>query len=192
MAFTEEQVFNRQMQMQQQELDNDPQSIHADSMREERATNLLDQLNPDHLLVDIEHRIRGEKKDEYTQQWVPISKNFIKEINEELISNFMSFLGAVLNQNVSMSNFSEKEINNLMKIIINYISNDLTVNDSKYGLKGDYTEMTRIGNIICINCFATFKQAMHGTLSRRIFGSLKLDASLTKNENKMENLAFWK
>ena len=193
MAITEEQIVSRQLNMQQEQIDNDPQSIYADSLREERASNLLDQLNPDNLLTDVEHRIRGEKKDPYTKQWIPISEN-AKEINEELISNFMSFLGAVLNQNVSMSNFSEKEINNLMKIIIAFVSSDLTTNDVKYGIQGNYTEMTRIANIICITCFATFKQALNGTLSRRVFGSLKLDASLTKPDNKnwRDSLAFWK
>ncbi len=193
MVLTEEQVVQKQLQMQQEQIDGDPQQIYADSLREERTSNLLDQLNPDNLLVDVEHRIRGEKKNPFTKQWEPRT-GASRIINEQLISNFMSFLGAILNQNVSMSNFSEREINNLMRIIISYVSNDLTTNDQKYGLSGDYTEMTRIANIICITCFATFKQALNGTLSRRVFGSLKLDASLTRNDNKnwRDSLAFWK
>ncbi len=70
---------------------------------------------------------------------------------------------------------------------------DMTVNDEKYGIKENYTEMTRIGNIICITCFATFKQAMNGSLSRRVFGSLKMDASLINNPKKSlsDALKFW-
>jgi len=193
MVLTDEQIIRKEIQLKERQLDDDPQAIYADTLREERVTNLLDQLNPDNLLTDIEHRIRGEKKDVYTKKWIPRTDN-TKKISEELISNFISFLGAVLNQNVSMSNFSEREINGLMVVIISFVKNDLSVNDKKYGIEGDYTEMTRIANIICINCFATFKQALNGTLSRRIFGALKLDASLTKpDKNKLaENLAFWK
>jgi hypothetical protein len=50
-------------------------SLYADMMREERVKNVIAQLNPDILLEDIEHRIRGEIKDRYTQEWKPIAKN---------------------------------------------------------------------------------------------------------------------
>ena len=93
-----------------------------------------------------------------------------------------------------MSNFSADEINNMMGMIITYIAVDLTINDAEYGIVDDYPEMWRIGNIICITCFSTFKQAMNGSLSRRIFGSLKVAANL--NEEKKNGigdaLMFWK
>ena len=63
----------------------------------------------------------------------------------------------------------------------------------KFEIVGNYTEMTRIANIVCITCFSTFKQAMGGTLSRRIFGSLKMDAKLVNDPKKgwMEALKFY-
>lgn len=183
---------DQQIAIEKERTENDPNAIYADEARESRAANLLDQLNPDNLLVDIEHRIRGEKKNPYTKQWEPISAD-AKPINQELITNFMSFLGAILNQNVSMSNFSADEINNMMSMIISYVKIDLTTNDEKYDIVGNYVEMTRIGNIICITCFATFKQALNGSLSRRVFGSLKMDASLINPPKKgfAEALKVW-
>ncbi len=190
----ESQFLNRQLNQEDKKIENDPNAIYADQMREERTANLLDQLNPDNLLTDIEHRIRGEKKDPYTRKWVPISKEYSKNVNEELISNFVSFLGVILSQNTSMSNFTSGEINNMMQMIITYIKMDLTVNDEKYGIVDDYTEMYRIGNIICIACFATFKQAMNGTFSRRVFGSMKVSADLTKETKKgwKDAVQFWR
>lgn len=196
MALTEQDIASKQLQQRDRELsavekqtDSDPNAIYADEAREQRAANLLDQINPDNLLVDIEHRIRGEKKNPYTKQWEPISKNQTP-VNDDLITNFMSFLGAILNQNVSMSNFSANEINNMMDMIITYVKNDLTVNDEKYQIVGNYTEMSRIANIICITCFSTFKQAMNGSLSRRVFGSLKMDANLVNEPKKSIAEAF--
>lgn len=192
MVLTEEDVARAQIEQGQQGLDNDPASVHADVLREDRVANLLDQLNPDNLMVDIEHRIRGEKKDPYTNRWVPIAGNS-KPVSEKLISNFMSFLGSILNQNTAMSNFSSDEINNLMMMIVTYVGIDLTVNDEEYGIVEDYPEMWRIANIVCITCFATFKQAMNGMQSRRVFGGLKINASLTEDKKPgvKDAFAFW-
>ncbi len=190
---TEGQLAVAQLGQQQQQIDNDPNAIYADTLRKEGTANLLDQLNPDNLLVDIEHRIRGEKKDPYSHQWVPISEGQ-KPISEKLVSNFISFLGSILNQNVSMSNFSSDEINNLMHMIVTWIGIDLDVNDEEYGIVGNYPEMWRIAHIISISCFSTFKQAMNGMLSKRIFGSLKVDAHLTdtSKSSMKDALSFWK
>ena len=190
---TEEQLALTQLDQKQQQIDNDPNAIYADTLRKEGTANLLDQLNPDNLLVDIEHRIRGEKKDPYSNKWIPISKDQ-KPISEKLVSNFISFLGSILNQNTSMSNFSADEINNMMHMIVTYIGIDLDVNDEVYGIKGDYPEMWRIAHIISISCFSTFKQAMNGMLSKRIFGSLKVDAHLTDTNKSgvQDALAFWR
>lgn len=193
MVLSEDDINRKQFQQSQQQLDQDPNAIYADTLRSEKAANLLDQLNPDNLLSDIEQRIRGMKKNVYTQQWESISKN-PKVISEKLISTFMSFLGAILNQNTAMSNFSSDEINNIMLTIISYVSTELTTNDEEYGIEEDYTEMTRIGNIICIACFATFKQAMNGAHSKKVFGSMTVHSNLdNKDQNSIASaLAIWK
>ena len=69
----EEQQFAQTQQDKQ--IANDPNAMYADVMREERATNILAQINPDLLLTDIEHRIRGEKKDISGQVWIKISQD---------------------------------------------------------------------------------------------------------------------
>ncbi len=176
-----------------QQMENDPNSIYADTLREDKISNFIQQINPDNLLVDIEHRIRGEKKNPYTQQWEPISEGQ-KPISEALIVNFISFLGSILNQNTSLSHFTALEINNIMEVVIEYIRDDLTDNDETYDIVGNYMEMTRIGNILCISIFATLKQALNGNLVRRIFSSLKVNASLTeeKKHGIKEAIQFWK
>lgn len=193
MVLTDQEIAKKQLDQTDQQLQNDPNAVYAESMRSEKTANLLDQLNPDNLLSDIEQRIRGKRKNQYTNKWEDLSDN-PKEISEKLISNFMSFLGAILNQNTSMSNFSADEINNIMQTIISYVANDLETNDEEYGIEEDYPEMTRIGNIILITCFATFKQAMNGGQSKRVFGSMTMHGSLDdQNKNNVANaLAFWK
>lgn len=108
----------------------DPNSLYADYMREEKVRNVIEQINPDYLLEDIEHRIRGELKDRFTKDWKQIGK---PKVSELLITNYISFLGSILNQNTSLSNFSAKEINNIMEMIVDYTTDDLSDNDESYG-----------------------------------------------------------
>tara|TARA_R100001530_G_scaffold112862_2_gene79844 strand:+ start:6472 stop:7047 length:576 start_codon:yes stop_codon:yes gene_type:complete len=179
-------------QQQQQQIANDPNAMYADAMKEEKVTNILQQINPDNLLADIEHRIRGEKKD-FTGEWVPISKT-AETVSDELISDFISFLGSILNQNTSMSNFSPPEINNLMELIRNWVMNHLVVNAERYEIEGRYSEYDRIGHIICSTCFTVLKRAQNGQESRRIFKIMRLTESSNMGKNKggfVDNFKFW-
>ena len=174
--------------------ENDPNALYADSMREEKVVNVIAQLDPNNLLEEIEHRLRGEKFNKLNQEWEPIGEISIS-INEKLISRLMSFLGSVLNQNTTLSNYSINEINNRMELVIDYIRDDLSDNDSEYGLEGSYTEMTRIGMIICETVSSVFRRALNGMESRRIFNALKVTESLTQAPQKQtmkEALQFWK
>lgn len=109
----------------------DPNSLYADYMKEEKVRNIIEQINPDYLLEDIEHRIRGQLKDRYTKEWKDTKlKNKVSEL---LIANYISFLGSILNQNTSLSNFSVKEINNIMENVIDYTTDDLSDNSETYG-----------------------------------------------------------
>lgn len=117
----------------------DPNALYADVMKEERVRNIISQINPDLLLEDIEHRIRGQIKDSYTHEWKPISKTK-NPISELLVSNYISYLGSILNQNTSLSNFTNTEINNLMGMIIEYLRDDLSDNDEEYG----FAKVTRM------------------------------------------------
>lgn len=177
---------------QQTQISNDPNAMYNQQLTEEKTTNILQQINPDNLLADIEHRIRGEKKD-FTGAWVEISKTTPK-VSEELISDFISFLGCILNQNTSMSNFSPMEINNFMELIRNWVMQHLIVNAERYGIEGQYSEYDRVGHIICATCFTVLKRAQNGQESRRIFKIMKLTETNNPNRSKggfMDNFKFW-
>ncbi len=172
--------------------DNEPSVLYADSMREEKIKNVIAQIDPSNLLIEIEHRLRGEQYNPSTREWVSLDKES-KKMSEKLISRFISFLGAVLNQNTTLSNYSINEINNRMFLVIEYIRDDLTDNDEEYGIVGDYTEMTRIGMIVCETVSSVFRRALNGMESKRIFSALRVTESLTpaKQGGIKEALKFW-
>jgi ribonuclease BN (tRNA processing enzyme) len=130
----QEMQFQREMQERQQS--GDPNSVYADSMRDEKVRNVIAQLNPELLLSEIEHRIRGEKKIYAGGQeigWELIDSK-APPISELLVQNYISFLNVYLTQNNSLSNFSPQEINNIMGVVIDYVRDDLTDNSQIYGL----------------------------------------------------------
>lgn len=187
----------------QQSEGQDPNSLYADYMREEKVKNIVETLNPDILLEDIEHRIRGEKKDRLTQQWIPITRDSKLNISEILVGNYISFLGSYLNQNTTFSNFSSGQINNIMTVVVEFLRDDLSDNSEiynfvkfdKYGNEiTDYNEMTRIGNIIAMSTFAVLNRALNGMESRRFFGILKYNESTNLGQPKkgmLDMLKFW-
>lgn len=173
------------------QLDQSSDAMYAGMLREDKAGNILAQINPDNLLTDIEHRIRGEKKDA-AGAWVRIHAD-AEAVSEELVADFISFLGAILNQNTSMSNFKEQEINNMMEMITEWVVSHLVVNAERYGIEGNYTEYDRIGHIICATCFAVFKRALNGGESRKIFKMMRVTESTNpqKGNKLMDTLKFW-
>lgn len=185
----DEQQFANQQQDKQ--IASDPNSMYAEQLREERAANILAQINPDNLVTDIEHRVRGEKKDITGRGWVKISEQNT-QVSEQLVANFISFLGCVLNQNTSMSNFKEGEINNLMEMITDWVKNDLVVNAGAYGIEGQYTEYDRIAHIICTTCFTVFKRAQNGREAARIFKMMRMNENINpEGKSKIKDFKFW-
>ena len=175
----DQQFSNQQLEKQ---LQNDPQAMYSDVLREERATNILSQIDPGNLLTDIEHRIRGEKKDVHGQ-WSKIQRSQ-GEVSEELVSDYISYLGSILNQNTSMSNFKEQEVNNLMELITDWVKTNFVVNAEKYGIEGNYPEYDRIGHIVLNSCFTVFKRALNGGESRKIFRMMKMNETINPTKEK--------
>lgn len=155
----------------------DPNSMYADYLREEKVANVIQQLNPDNLLEDIEHRIRGEKKNKFTSEWEKINDKSEKEISELLIEHYVSFLGSLLNQNTSLSNFTNNEINNLMSMIVDHLRDDLADNAEDYGfVKKDImiiSKPVKILRTVILN---------DGSISKIIDSSRMIEVEVVTNE----------
>lgn len=179
----------------QQDMPVSPNDIYAGYLQEEKVANLIAQTSPDNQLVEIEWRIKGYRKDPFTKEWKKISDTYI-EPNEILIGRYIAYLSSILNENTRFTNLSAPEINLLMKQIIEWLTDDLTVNAELYGLGDDYTERSRIGQIILNQTFLVLKRSMDGMESRRIFKALSLAENLggqiPRKSSWTDALKFWK
>jgi hypothetical protein len=170
-------------------------AIYADYVQEKKIENILAQINPDNLLADIEARIKGYRKDILTNKWIRMVN--APEVSPILIGNFMSFLSAMLNNNTTLSNFRDKEINMIMRAVIKYVVDDLRSNSMIYGIEKNYSERTRVGLIVCATVFTTLKRAQNGMEAGRIFRAVKIGENNNpygdqKKGGFTESLKFWK
>jgi len=172
-----------------------PDDLYASQMQEDKVKNLIQQIAPDNQLMELQWRIKGYVKNTYTGQWEKVEKD-APEPSPLLVSRYISYLSSVLNQNTTLSNYSSSEINDIMKLCIEWVSDDLDCNAEDYGIDYDYNEMTRIGDILLMNTFTVLKRAQNGMESRRIFSSLKIAESMNpfsqKKESMWDAIKFWK
>lgn len=168
--------------------------LYANTIQEERIKNIISQLDPENQLKEIEMRIRGYKKNVFTNEWEKIDENS-PEPPKLLIMRFISYLSSLMNQNTTQSNLSERQVNMIMASTIGYISDELDSNAGIYDLEDNYTERTRIGHIILNSTFFVLNRALNGQEAKRLWKAMSLSESFNQQpqRNKFaEALKFWK
>lgn len=168
--------------------------MYATLMQEERIRNVISQISPDNQLAELQMRLKGYIRDPITGAWDKLDPK-APEIHPLLISRYIGFLSSVLNQNTTLSNLQAIEINRIMTLVIEWVTDDLNSNAEEYGIGNNYTERTRVGNMLLIPTFAVFKRCLNGSESRRLFGSLNMNDNLggfQQQKGFLESLKFWK
>ena len=171
-----------------------PNELYANAIQEDKIKNIISQLNPDVQLQDIEMRIKGYKKNTISNDWEKIDENSL-EPPKLLISKFISYLGSIMNQNTTQGNLSDQQVNKIMKIVIEYVTDELDSNEELYNLKDNYTEKTRIGDIIINSVFFVLTRALNGQEAKRMWSSLNLSENYSTQPQKSkmgEAFKFWK
>jgi hypothetical protein len=182
-------------QQQYQTLPVSSDELYANVIQEDKIKNIISQLDPENQLKEIEMRIRGYKKNVLTNEWERIDPDS-PEPPKLLIMRFISYLSSVMNQNTTQSNLSEAQVNAIMKLVINYVGDELDSNAGLYNLENNYTERTRIGHIILNSVFFVLNRALNGQEAKRMWKAMSLNESFNdsnQNKNKFASaLQFWK
>lgn len=155
--------------------------IYAELMQEERVKNTISQTSPDNQLEEIEYRIKGYKRNSTTRQWEKINKTGKQEISDILVERYMAHLSSIVNDGTRYGNFSAQQINAIMKFMIEWLKSDMTIHADLYGLKGDYSERTRIGLIILNYTFSVLSRCQDGRESSKIWKALQLNENMNPN-----------
>lgn len=164
--------------------------VSAEAMQMNRVENIIAQLNPENLLVDIEHRLKRMRKDTFTGNWVPIQKDQ-KEVSPELIANIISYLSPFLTNNTTFSNYIDTEINKIMTLVIDDMIEDLCSNAEKYGIDKDYAERNRITEIVCTSIYSAMKRAMKGQEATKFWKALSIKGNVDQIDD-TEKKSRWR
>lgn len=147
--------------------------VYSAIIQEKRVENIIDQLNPERLIVEIEFRLKGYKKNQFTRKWELIGDKE-KEVSDELVSDVLSVLSGLLTNNTSISNYTPDEINKIMATLIRTLIDIIREKSHIYKLESNYAERDRIMFITCSTVFSTLKRAQGGAESRRIFDGIQI------------------
>jgi len=175
-----------------QQLPVHPNDIYAQQLNEDKIKNILSQISPANQLEAIEWRIRNYKKNMFTGQWERINGKNHKPVNEELISRYISWLGTFMDLNVTMGNLSETQITKIMHSAVEWVTDDIDTNAELYTIGGDYTERTRIGDILLLSTFFVLNRSLNGAESRRFWKTLNLNESSNSSQGGNNNSDWWK
>lgn len=183
-------------QYQQEQTYNEPvksDEIYANIMQEERVKNMVAQTSPDNQLAEIEWRIKGYRKDSFTGQWIKSSNDMV-EPHPMLVSRYIAYLSSILNDNTRFTNLDPIEINAMMKLVIEWVVDDLDAHAEEYGLMNDFTERSRIGFMLLHQTFFIMKRSQGGAEARRIWSQMNMQETNTPQMQKsfMDKFKFWK
>jgi len=156
--------------------------VYSAIIQEEKIRNVIEQLNPERLIIEIEFRLKGYRKNIFTQQWELIGKSE-KPVSNELISDFLSILSSNLTNNTTLSNFTPDEINKLMATFIRNFIDIIRMKSKIYGLEKDYAERKRILLIVLSTIFYALKRGQGGLESKRLFDAMDIKESVSPSIN---------
>ena len=180
--------------MQYQSIPVSSDELYAGAIQEDKIKNIVSQLDPENQLKEIEMRIRGFKKNVFTNEWERIDPDS-PEPPKLLIMRFISYLSSIMNQNTTQSNLSEQQVNAMMKLVIGYVTDELDSNAGLYNLENNYTERTRIGHIMLNSTFFVLNRALNGQEAKRMWKAMSLSESFNQQPQKSkwgEAIQFWK
>ena len=183
------------MDYPQENMPINPYDLQAQQMNEDKIKNILSQISPSNQVEEIEMRIKGYKKNLFNGSWEEISENSTDKIPEELVGRYTSWLSSFMNLNTTMGNLSAGQITALMKNAVRFVVDDIDAHAEEYGLGRDYTERTRIGDILLNSTFLVLNRSLNGIEARRFWGSLNLNESSSMNgqpQNRGDWWKFWK
>jgi len=152
---------------------------------EEEIRNIVGQIDPKHILDNLNHALRGEYFNKEEGIW--------EKVGEELVNDacrgwIVSYFSSILNNASTMGIISEKQFSYLMEGIINTVVREFRCNLEKFGFveeglgysekryenKGtaETSRMSSISEMIFQRAFIVYSRSVAGSENKRIFKSL--------------------
>jgi len=154
---------------------------------EEEIKNIVGQIDPAHILDNLNHALKGEYFNKEQGVW--------EKVGDELVNTacrgwIVSYFTSIMNNASTMGIISEKQFSFLMEGIINTIAREFRCNLELFGFvppgssydtkdyqnKGtpDTSRMTSINEMILQRAFIVYSRSIAGSENKRVFKSLTM------------------
>ena len=154
---------------------------------EEEIKNIVGQIDPAHILDNLNHALKGEYFNKEQGVW--------EKVGDELVNTacrgwIVSYFTSIMNNASTMGIISEKQFSFLMEGIINTIAREFRCNLEKFGFvakgssydEGDFqnkgtpdtSRMTSINEMILQRAFIVYSRSIAGSENKRVFKSLTM------------------
>lgn len=162
---------------------------------EEEIKNIVAQIDPQRILDNLNHALKGEYYSKEEGAWIKISDQLINDAGRGWI---ISFFTSIMNNASTMGTISEQQFSYLMEGIIAVVTREFRCNLEKFGFvpkgkgydegkfenKGtpDTSRMNTISEMIYQRALIIYSRSISGAESKRIFNSLKMSDVLNYGE----------
>ena len=152
---------------------------------EEEIKNIVGQIDPKHILDNLNHSLKGEYFNKEEGVW--------EKVGEELVNDacrgwIVTFFSTVLNNASTMGIISETQFSYLMEGIIDVVTREFRCNLEKFGFvppgsgysSGRYenkgtpstSRMKAVSEMIFQRAFIVYSRSIRGSENKRVFKSL--------------------
>ena len=154
---------------------------------EEEIKNIVGQIDPKHILDNLNHALRGEYFNKEEGCWEKVGDELV---NDACRGWIVSYFSAILNHASTMGIISEQQFSYLMEGIIDtvtrefrcnlekfgFVEPNLGYNDKRYENKGspDTSRMKSISEMIFQRAFIIYSRSIKGAENKRVFKSLTI------------------
>jgi len=158
---------------------------------EEEVRNIVAQIDPQRILDNLNHALKGEYYSKEDSSWINIGEPLINDAGRGWI---ISFFTSIMNNASTMGTITEQQFSFLMEGIINTVTREFRCNLEKFGFvlpsktfsKGIYenkgtpntSRMSTISEMIYQRSLIIYSRSIKGTESKRVFGSLKMSDTM--------------
>jgi len=158
---------------------------------EEEITNIVSQIDPVHIVDNLNHSLKGEIFIKEKGIWEKIGQELV---NESCRGWIVSYLVGLMNNASTMGIIQEQQLNFLMEGVIKSVTREFRCNLEKFGFvppgegysKGEYenrgtpdtSRMESVAEMIYQRAFLIFSRSLKGTESSKIFQRLSMNDSM--------------
>jgi len=194
-------------QMQQAQAQQQPMQQQVPSpagyMSEEEVTNIVGQIDPQRILDNLNHSLKGEYFNKEKGSWEKVGDELVNtSCRGWIVSQMTSFM----NNASTMGILQEQQVSYLMEGVIGLVTKEFRCNlelfgfvpPGKYYTEGKYenkgnpntSRMNSVSEMIYRAALLVLTRSLKGTESSRIFKSLSMNDSMIFNQQEQQKKGF--